>query len=85
MSGDRFVTRAVVCLLGAVALLLTGALAVIAVTGHDVRDPVLALLAGQLGGAVGALGALLAHPQMPAQVLAQVPEDVTPAVGEIAG
>lgn len=61
MSTDRFTIRAVVVLLGALALVLTSSLALVALRGVDVDPTVLTLLATQLGTCVGALGALLAQ------------------------
>lgn len=65
MSTDRFTIRAVVILLGAVALSMTATLGLVALRGVTVDSTVLTLLATQLGTSVGALGALLAQTSSP--------------------
>lgn len=58
---DRRTVQTVVCLLGALGLLLAGGLLASVLLTKDVPDAVLTLLGSNLGAVVGALGALLAH------------------------
>lgn len=78
MSTDRWTIRAVVVLLGTVALCMSLTLGLVALRGVEVDVAVLTLLATQLGTSVGALGALLAQTSSPARdhTVEEVPVDV---------